>query len=115
MLCIPTLVRMPTSHPELARALCRLLHGLRERKLDNGSDSAQATGATRWLYSFSTPCRARDGSIGYLHVFRHAKYPTIGEPLTLTAAASHGWWPDATCRSLSPPRSGRRTHLSLVS
>jgi hypothetical protein len=115
MLCISTHVQIPTSHPEFAGALCGLLHRLRRLKLDGGSDPVQAHGAAHWLYCFSMPCRAEDGSIGYLHVFHHPEHPVTGEPLTLTISASDGWWPDAACRSLSPARSDRRTHLKLVS
>ena len=115
MLCIPTHVRATRDNPEIVRALCVLVAELRERGLTDGSDVAQPHRDARWQYLCSTPFRGDEGSIAYLHVFRHACHPATGEPLTLGVPAVSSWWPGADCEVLSPPKSGTKARLRLVS
>ena len=115
MLCIPTQIQVPTSHPEFASAVRGLLDRLGRLGLGTGDDPVQANGKARWLYYVSIPHRADDGSIEYHHLFQHPMHPVTGERLTVFIPASDGWWPDAGCRSLSPPRSKRQADLKLVS
>ena len=109
MRCIPTYVRVPPKDPERVRALCALVVELCARHL------ADEEGHRHWQYLCSTPFGREDGSVGYLHVFRHASHPTTGEPLTLGIAAARSWWPHEGCEILSPPRSRTKAQLRLVS
>jgi hypothetical protein len=109
MRCIPTHVRAAPDDPERVRALCALVVELRARRL------ADEGGLARWQYLCSTPFGRKDGSVGYLHVFRDACNPDTGESLTLGIAAARSWWPHAGCEILSPPRSRMKAQLRLVS
>jgi hypothetical protein len=70
--------------------------------------------AQQWRYLGSAPCRADDGTIVYVHGFRHATMTLAGEPLALAVAASPGWWP-VGCGQRAPRRSAPRGKLRLVS
>jgi hypothetical protein len=109
MRCIPTYVRVAPSDPELVRALCALVVELRARRL------ADDSGLAPWRYLCSTPFGRDDGSVAYLHVFRHACHPATGAPVMLGIAAAPSWWPDAGYEILSPPRSRTKAQLRLVS
>jgi hypothetical protein len=115
MLCIPTHVRAHSDAPELVRAFCALLSELRRRGLGDGSDAAQAYRGVRWQYVWSRPFANADGSISYVHLFRHACHPATGEALAFGIRAAPEWWPDAGCAVLSPPKSEAKARLRLVS
>jgi hypothetical protein len=115
MLCIPTHVRVPSDDPELARATYVLLTELRAQGRFEDGDLAQPNQGRSWQYLCSTPYGRADGSVAYLHIFRHACHPSTGRPLTLSVPATASWWPDAGCEILQLPKTTVRARLRLVS
>ena len=108
MLLILTHVRMPKDHLEMAEACANLLVMLNERHCYDAADYAG------WEYICSIP-QQKEYDVEYVHVFHHPLHASTKGPLTLVVPATDGWWPDASCASLMPPRSERRTNLRLVS
>jgi hypothetical protein len=115
MLFIPTHVRVPADDPELARATYVLLTELRAQGRFEEGDLAQPNEGRSWQYLCSTPYGRADGSVAYLHIFRHACHPSTGRPLTLSVPATASWWPDAGCEILQLPKTTVRARLRLVS
>lgn len=125
MRSLPTFAAMPESDPERAIARRQLRQQLRLLRESLGpaarsllSGEVSAWDEANWDYFASAPARAADGTICYLHFFRHGKINIGGAPLSLTIAASDGWWP-LGCTDVPPPHLGRTTasrpRLRLVS
>jgi hypothetical protein len=114
MLCVPTHVKAPADDPELTRATYSLLTELRAQGRFEDGDLAQPNAGQSWQYLCSTPFGRGDGSVAYLHIFRHACHPSTGRPLTIGIPAAASWWPGAGCVTLCPPKSATRARLRLV-
>jgi hypothetical protein len=122
MRCVPTCAVMDEIDPELARARQQLKErlSLLERHLTGAADAMPQTDAAapwnmqQWRYIGSAPWREDDGTVVYIHGFRHARLMVSGEPLAIAIPASPGWWP-VGCGQRDPRRSAPRGKLRLVS
>ncbi len=120
MRCISTLAVMNNSDHELGTARYRLAEQLAEIRRGAGLGEEDATdlksvwAEAGWVYVCSVPRREEDGTIGYVHLFRHRWAVAEGRNLSLAVLASPGWWP-VGCGSLAPRRSQARGALRLVS
>lgn len=120
MRCISTLAVMNNTDHELAAARYRLAEQLAEIRRgaglceDESADLKSVWAEAGWIYVCSVPRREEDGTIGYVHLFRHRWAAAEGRYLSLAVVASQGWWP-VGCGSLAPRRSEARGVLRLVS
>jgi hypothetical protein len=122
MRCVPTCAVMDEGDPELAWARQQLRErlSLMARHLIGAADAmpqtdhAVAWNVLQWRYLGSAPWREDDGTIVYVHGFRHATMMLAGEPFAMAIPASPGWWP-VGCAQRAPRRSPRRGTLRLVS
>ena len=122
MRCVPTCAVMDEGDTELDRARRQLRErlSLLARHMTGAgdaipqSDVAPPWNVQQWHYLGSAPWREDDGTIVYVHGFRHATMVMAGEPLTLAIPASPGWWP-VGCGQRTPRRSAPRGKLRLVS
>jgi hypothetical protein len=122
MRCVPTCAVMDEGDPELARARQQLRQrlSLLARHLIGAGDAMPQTDAAppwdvlQWHYLGSAPWREDDGTIVYVHGFRHATMMMAGEPLAMAIAAAPGWWP-VGCGQRVPRRSAPRGKQRLVS
>jgi hypothetical protein len=122
MRCVPTCAVMDEGDAELARARAQLRErlALMARHLTGAADTMPQSGdplpwnVLQWRYLGSAPWREDDGTIVYVHGFRHATMAIAGEPLAMAIQASPGWWP-VGCSQRAPRRSAARGKLRLVS
>ena len=122
MRCVPTCAVMDEGDPELAQARRHLKErlSLLQRHLTGAADAMPQNAAAppwnlqQWHYLGSAPLREDDGTIVYVHGFRHATLTVAGEPLAMAIPASPGWWP-VGCGQRAPRRSAPRGRLRLVS
>ena len=121
MRCVPTCAVMNEGDTELAWARGQLQERLSimARHLTGTADAMPLTGDVpwnmlQWRYLGSAPWREDDGTIIYVHGFRHATMVVAGEPLAMAIPASPGWWP-VGCSVRAPRRSTPRGKLRLVS
>ena len=122
MRCVPTCAVMDEGDPELARAREQLRErlSLMAQHLIGANDAmsqidhAMPWNVLQWRYLGSAPWREDDGTIVYIHGFRHATMMLAGEPFAMAIPASPGWWP-VGCVQRAPRRSTRRGKLRLVS
>jgi hypothetical protein len=122
MRCVPTCAVMDEGDSELgwARQQLRERLSLMARQLSGAADAMTASdpalpwNVLQWRYLGSAPWREDDGTIVYLHGFRHATVTMAGEPLAMAVRASPGWWP-VGCGQRAPRRSAPRGRLRLVS
>ena len=122
MRCVPTCAVMDEGDAELAwaRAQLRERLALMARHLTGAVDAMPQTGdalpwnVLQWRYLGSAPWREDDGTIVYIHGFRHATMMLAGEPFAMAIPASPDWWPIG-CGQRTPRRSAPRGKLRLVS
>jgi hypothetical protein len=122
MRCVPTCAVIDEGDAELAHARQQLRErlSLLARHLAGAGDAIPQTAAApkwdvlQWRYLGSAPWREDDGTIVYVHGFRHATMMMAGEPLAMAIPASPGWWP-VGCGQRAPRRSAPRGRLRLVS
>lgn len=122
MRCVPTCAVMDEGDAEFAWARQKLRErlSLMARHLSGAADAMSQTSADlpwnvlQWRYLGSAPWREDDGTIVYVHGFRHATMAMAGEPLAMAIPASPGWWP-VGCGQRTPRRSAPRGRLRLVS
>lgn len=122
MRCVPTCAVMDEGDAELAWGRRQLQErlALMARHFTGAADATPQTGdatpwnALQWHYLGSAPWREDDGTIVYVHGFRHATMAVAGEPLAMAIPASPGWWP-VGCSERAPRRSTPRGKLRLVS
>lgn len=120
MRCVPTCAVMDEDDLELTQARKQLGERLSLLARQLAGDAMPQTNAAppwdvqQWRYIGSAPWREDDGTIVYIHGFRHAKLMVAGEPLAMAIPASPGWWPIG-CGQRAPRRSAPRGNLRLVS
>ncbi len=122
MRCVPTCAVMDETDPELARARGQLRErlSLLERQFGRAGDAMPDAGRDvpwherEWNYMGSAPWREDDGTIVYIHGFRHTRLTLDGGPFTMAILSSPGWWPIG-CGHRAPRRTAPRGQLRLVS
>ena len=122
MRCVPTCAVMDEGDAELASARRQLQErlALMARHVTGTADAQPQSGGAspwnvgQWRYLGSAPWRRDDGTIVYVHGFRHATMTVAGEPLAMAIPASPNWWP-VGCSERAPRRSMPRGKLRLVS
>lgn len=102
MLCISTLVMLPTCDPERRHAT-----GLLKMRLH--SEGVPERACNHWYYLGSTPYYRDDGKIVYAHGFAHQDGTEV-----LGVPASENWWPSGQPTSRRRA-TARRGSLRLVS
>lgn len=122
MRCVPTCAVMDETDVELARARQQLRERLflLERHLGGAGDAMPEAHANapwhehEWKYIGSAPWREDDGTIVYVHGFRHMRLMRGDGPLAIAILSSPGWWP-VGCGHRNPRRTAPRGKLRLVS
>ncbi len=109
MRCVPTCAVMEQTDPELACARQQLRErlSLLARCLSSSGDAMPDAEP-------DAPWREDDGTIVYIHGFRHARLTLGGGPFTMAILSSPGWWPIG-CGHRAPRRTAPRGQLRLVS